>query len=97
MVRTLDEHNTAAFEHSPPKETIDRLETCGRLERLECPVCLEEVRPPMRLRQCGEGHITCDTCYARQAGEEAEKRRCGLCRGMILGRPTVLESLMGLN
>ena len=66
MIRTLDEHHTAVFEHSSPTEILDRLETCGRLERLECPVCLEEVRPPMWLRQCGEGHITCDTCSSEE-------------------------------
>ena len=31
--------------------------TSGRAANVECPVCKEEVRAPMRLRQCGEGHI----------------------------------------
>ena len=30
-----------------------------------CPVCLEIVRPPMRLVQCGAGHILCDSCYSQ--------------------------------
>ena len=30
-----------------------------------CPMCTEEVLPPMRLRQCWEGHIICDSCFAR--------------------------------
>ena len=24
---------------------------------VECPVCMEDVKPPMRLRHCGEGEI----------------------------------------
>ena len=32
---------------------------------MSCPMCTEEVLPPMRLRQCWEGHIICDSCYAR--------------------------------
>ena len=30
-----------------------------------CPVCLETVCPPMRLVQCGAGHILCDSCYSQ--------------------------------
>ena len=39
---------------------------------LECPMCTEEARPPMRLRQCREGHIICDWCFARD--EQARER-----------------------
>ena len=39
---------------------------------LECPMCTEEARPPMRLRQCREGHIICDGCFARD--EQARER-----------------------
>merc|ERR1719187_85351 len=40
---------------------------------VECPVCMEVARPPMRLKQCGKGHIICDSCYAR--GEEEQRRK----------------------
>merc|ERR1719334_2750463 len=32
---------------------------------VECPVCMEVARPPMRLKQCDQGHIICDTCQSR--------------------------------
>lgn len=67
---------------------------------LECPVCMEAVRPPMRLKQCGQGHIICDSCYD-QAGVEADSQRTGVnichtCRGFITGRPSQLERILGL-
>ena len=87
--------------------------------RFECPMCTEEARPPMRLKQCGEGHIICDTCYARdeqarqrniiilsliclfyikaRQREGRERNQCGVCREQITGRPTALETLLGLS
>ena len=69
--------------------------------RFECPMCTEEARPPMRLKQCGEGHIICDTCYARdeqaRLWEGRERNQCGVCREPITGRPTALETFLGLS
>ena len=69
--------------------------------RFDCPMCTEEVRPPMRLKQCGEGHIICDRCYARDEQarqvEGRERNQCGVCREPITGRPTALETFLGLN
>ena len=69
--------------------------------RFECPMCTEEARPPMRLKQCGEGHIICDTCYARdeqaRLREGRERNQCGVCRKPITGRPTALETFLGLS
>ena len=31
-------------------------------DRLACPVCLELLRPPLRVFQCPEGHILCENC-----------------------------------
>jgi len=73
----------------------------GHQEGLECPMCTEEARPPMRLRQCREGHVICDGCFARdeQAREREgrERNQCGVCREPITGRPTALETFLGLN
>jgi len=65
-----------------------------RCQRVECPVCLEEVKPPMRLRQCGLGHIICDSCFHQNQGDRS---LCFICKGSITGRPTELESLLGLT
>jgi len=31
-------------------------------DQLACPVCLELLRPPLRIFQCPEGHILCENC-----------------------------------
>ena len=32
-----------------------------------CPVCLELLRPPLRIFQCPEGHILCENCKENPA------------------------------
>lgn len=72
--------------------------------KVECPVCMELARPPMRLKQCGQGHIICDTCHSRSkkaAGGYGEATFnpdcCHTCRMVITGRPTALERILGLS
>jgi len=64
---------------------------------VECPVCLEVCVPGMRLRQCGQGHILCDSCHT-MAGQVAATGvgLCPTCREEITGRPTQLERVLGL-
>jgi len=75
---------------------------------LECPVCMEVARPPMRLMQCGQGHIICDSCHNRVRSEANDWRLpywersqnldvCPSCRQAITGRPSELERLLGLS
>jgi hypothetical protein len=80
---------------------------------LDCPICWELVQPPMRLMQCGQGHILCDGCYHRLQAEakaqleamefEQDMRTphlgpcCPTCREDITGRPSQLETVLGLN
>jgi len=74
------------------------------LSMVECPVCMEVARPPMRLKECGQGHIICDTCQSRaeaRASDEGGRgnpniANCHSCRGMITGRPAALERALGL-
>lgn len=70
---------------------------------LECPVCLEVAGPPMRLKQCGQGHILCDSCHARTEELNEDDQvgcpglgLCPTCRQNITGRPTQLEKILGL-
>ena len=78
-----------------------RVNAAPARRQFECPMCTEEARPPMRLKQCGEGHIICDTCYARdeqaRQREGRERNQCGVCREQITGRPTALETFLGLS
>merc|ERR1712098_596646 len=72
---------------------------------IECPVCMEVAKPPMRLKQCGQGHIICDTCQSRAEARASDGggrgnpngANCHSCRGMITGRPAALERVLGLN
>ena len=35
----------------------------GRLrDLLECPVCMEEMKPPKKIFQCSNGHVICEHC-----------------------------------
>jgi len=64
---------------------------CLSRMRVECPVCLDRVRPPMRLLQCDQGHVVCTLCYTQMV-----QKNCPTCRGRITGKPTVLENILGL-
>jgi hypothetical protein len=59
--------------------------------RVECPICMEEAPPPMRLHQCNLGHIICDTCRRKVASAS-----CPSCKKPITGRPVALERQLGL-
>ena len=53
-----------------------------RCPSVECPVCLEEVKPPMRLRQCELGHIFYGSCFHQN---QADRSLCLICKGSITG------------
>lgn len=55
---------------------------------LECPVCLEEMRPPRRIWQCSDGHPVCEFCRKKPA-----VTCCPTCRKYIVGRSTIAEKL----
>ena len=64
------------------KNMIGGNSSLRRPANVECPVCMEEVKPPMRLRQCGLGHIICDACFHQN---QADRSLCFICRGTITG------------
>ena len=45
----------------------------------ECPVCLELLLPPIRIMQCTNGHLVCETCEAK-----AELTCCPTCRQVLV-------------
>ena len=65
--------------------------------KVECPVCSEEVRRPMRLTQCSQGHIICDECLSALRASGNKNKDCVLCKMNYIGRPNVLEKLLGLT
>merc|ERR1712098_430151 len=58
---------------------------------LQCPVCLDNCKPPLQIWQCREGHILCESCFSRP-----ELKTCPQCRISLQGnvsRSRVLEEL----
>jgi hypothetical protein len=62
---------------------------------VECPICMEEARPPMRLQQCEQGHILCDSC-SRRCSRRGVGSACPSCQGPLTDRPIALERQLGL-
>ena len=53
-------------------------------ELLECPVCLEEMKPPKKIFQCSNGHVICELCK-----NNPEVRSCPTCRVKFRGHNVV--------
>ena len=59
-------------------------------QELECPVCLTEMVPPVKIWTCRYGHTICQTCKRNpNIG-----RKCPTCRQEIVGRATSLEKII---
>eukprot|EP00092_Neocalanus_flemingeri_P071949 GFUD01088459.1.p1 GENE.GFUD01088459.1~~GFUD01088459.1.p1 ORF type:complete len:564 (-),score=177.63 GFUD01088459.1:118-1809(-) len=58
------------------------------ISEMECPVCLEKMAPPKRIFQCRQGHAICGNCF-----EKPQVKKCPTCRGIFIGRATVLEKV----
>ena len=59
-------------------------------QELECPVCLTEMIPPMKIWTCKSGHSICQLCKRNpNIGN-----RCPTCRQIIIGRATTLEKIV---
>jgi len=67
-------------------EDAERVETTK--SELECPVCMEEMKPPRRIWQCSDGHPVCEFCRKKPA-----ITCCPTCRKYIVGRSTIAEKL----
>merc|ERR1719203_1847693 len=58
-------------------------------KNLECPVCMEMMRPPARIWMCPASHLVCEPCKNR-----LEDRVCPTCRtGTVNLRATTLEDI----
>ena len=44
---------------------------------MNCPICMEPAKRPMRLMQCGQGHIICDACFKKAKAEAVAQRNAG--------------------
>jgi len=70
--------------------------------KMECPVCCESIKPPIRLKKCEEGHINYDDCFKktfsrqRQAGIVIVAIVCFVCKFPVKSIPAALEQFLGL-
>ena len=55
----------------------------------ECPICFDEMVPPVRIFQCRDGHLVCETCKAG-----LEPCICPECRQEVTGRAIGVEKLL---
>ena len=53
----------------------------------ECPVCYENLVPPLQIYSCENGHLVCQDCKPKLSS-------CILCRGTLVGRATAMEQLL---
>jgi hypothetical protein len=66
------------------QNSMNRPDRTGRVrELLECPVCLEEMKPPKKIFQCSNGHVICELCK-----NNPEVRSCPTCRVKFRGEWT---------
>ena len=56
----------------------------------ECPICFEELRPPMRIIQCQKGHKLCEPC-----SQKPDIVSCpGACKSAFIGRDFGMEAFL---
>jgi Zinc finger, C3HC4 type (RING finger) len=53
-------------------------------EDLECPVCFEDMLPPMRIFACHNGHLLCSICL-----DNLKSQTCPICRDDLTIRKPV--------
>eukprot|EP00092_Neocalanus_flemingeri_P018949 GFUD01020529.1.p1 GENE.GFUD01020529.1~~GFUD01020529.1.p1 ORF type:complete len:269 (+),score=65.41 GFUD01020529.1:57-863(+) len=53
----------------------------------ECPVCFEEMKPPVRIVQCRSGHLVCQQC-----GDRPQVLSCPTCKQEFTGRAIGMEN-----
>jgi len=56
----------------------------------ECPACYEEMRPPLQIYTCGNGHLICSTCKPKIRDNRCIKR----CGATYMGRATFVEQMV---
>ena len=50
----------------------------------ECPICFEEMRTPIKIFQCSEGHLLCENCFNKVS---VSTKKCPVCRMDIVTTP----------
>merc|ERR1712129_532690 len=53
-----------------------------------CPVCLENMKPPLQIFTCGNGHLVCSVCRPKVIMDKCH------CQAMYMGRATAMEQMV---
>ena len=72
---------TSTAPEYPTEQNIQQLPQCP-----ECPVCMENMLPPRRIYQCGNGHIICEICQPK-----IKEQKCPTCLQVFVGRAIAME------
>jgi len=99
MVRSFQESEAKmkrGFEESEAKMNVNM----GKMENMlkardpikipECPICFEELRPPLRIVQCLKGHKICELCSEREAVVSCPTN----CKSDFMGRDHGMEAFV---
>merc|ERR1719347_302042 len=54
----------------------------------ECPVCMEKMKPPLKIFNCDNGHLICSSCRPRITEGQCH------CRALYRGRATAMEQII---
>ena len=78
-MRTLKDIKKKLADHQEPVASASNsseVSSATKLNKLlECPVCLEEMRPPVKIFQCSNGHALCEHCK-----DNPHVKSCPTCR-----------------
>jgi len=58
----------------------------------ECPVCFEEMKPPLQIYNCNNGHLICSVCMPQITGNLCTSK----CGAVYTGRATAMEQMVRL-
>ena len=54
----------------------------------ECSICLEEMKPPVKIFQCKNGHVMCEACK-----NHPEVNTCPICRIPLAGSSSLMRNI----
>ena len=86
LTALMEKHAEEKEKNTEEKEATP---TRNRPEVPECPICFDEMVPPIRIFQCRDGHLVCETCKAG-----LEPCICPECRQEVTGRAIGVEKLL---
>ena len=79
----------AAMQAEMTKMKLEVAKTKDPIAIPGCPICFEELRPPLSIVSCGRGHKVCEPCSQREGVVS-----CPSCRAAFIGRDHGMEEFV---